>query len=336
MNLSMNMRIYSVLAAFLLWAGVAGATGEIIPVDGIAAMVNQRPITVGEVIVGVQPMERQLRQRYSGRELARRLDEMYQAILRSAIERALILEEFAQREAEIPRQLVDEQTRTIINEEFGGNREIFLRQLSEEGLSLEDWRQQMRDRLAVMMLRTETIGSRIVVSPRQIRERYEARLDEYQEPASARVAIITLEVANEAALPAQRELAESLRNRVLEGEAFADLAREHSTDTRAAEGGDRGWIDQPQRAFREEIANALAALAPGEVSDVVETPEALYLVQVMDRREQRNVPFEEVRDTLRMEVQREEENRLYQAWISQLEERHHVEIFELADPARNL
>lgn len=332
----MNMRIFCYFTVSLLLAGVSVLRAEIIPVDGIAAMVNQRPITVGEVIVGVQPLERQLRQRYSGRELARRLDEMYQTVLRSAIERALILEEFAQRETEIPRQLVDEQTRAIINEEFGGNREIFLRQLAEEGLSLEDWRQQMRDRLAVMMLRTESIGTQMVVSPRQIRERYEARQDEYQVPASARVAIITLEVANEAALPAQRELAESLRDRLLEGEAFAELAREHSTDTRAAEGGDRGWIDQPQRAFREEIASALTSLAPGEVSDVVETPEALYLVQVMDRREQRNIPFEEVRDTLRRELQREEENRLYQAWISQLEERHHIEVFELADPARNL
>ena len=322
-----------------LWSATPGRARErLIPVDGVAAKVNDRAITIGEVMVAVQPLERRLRMSYTGRELMQRLEAAYEQVLESMIERALIVEEFKRRDGQMPRQAVDQQVQAIIAENFGGDRGRFLQQLREEGMTLQEWREEIRDQLIVMMLRNEEVSPRVVVSPRQIRAAYESRLHEFQQAAEARVRMITLPQpdpeAHAEAPDAPLALAEQLRDRVHAGESFAELARTYSQDPRAVRGGDWGWIDPG--VLRPELATIAARLDPGEISEVIETAEAYYLLTVEERREARTIPFHDVRDDLADAVRREEEERIYRAWIERLRQRHHVERFELGDGQRLL
>ncbi len=326
-------RLYNYLTLVLglcCWAATAGAA---IPVDGVAAKVNQRVITVGEVVSALQPIERRLSARYSGTELMLRMEEAYEQVLQSMIERALIIEEFNTREIDLPRQVIDQQTQAIVTEEFGGDRSQFIRALAEEGMSMEDWRDQTRDRMAVMIMQSEYVTPNILISPRQIRDAYEARLDEFRIEAADHVAMITLARDDETEADTALAEAETLVARARDGESFADLARTYSTDAMASQGGVRGWID-PARVFREEIAEAVAALAPGEISEVITTSDAFYIVQLMDRREQQVQSLEDVREQLTADLRRAEEDRVYRTWISRLQTRHHIHIPDAQQSAR--
>lgn len=314
-------------AACLVASSAVGA--ETIPVDGLAATVNRRIITIGEVMSALQPMERQLRMTYSGRELAAQLEETYQRVLDAMIEEALILEEFEKREGAIPSQVVDEQIQAIVVDRFEGDRGAFLRQLATEGISMEEWRQDVRDRLAVMALRREEVLPHVVISPRQIRDAYEKRLEDFREPARIHVRMIVLrrpEDASDGEDPAKAR-AQELHDRLSRNEDFETLAQTYSEDARAARGGDWGWIDPG--ILRAELAEAVDRLEPNAFSEPVETPEAWYLIKLEGRREPKIIPFSEVRDKLADELQRAEEERIYRAWIDRLRARHHVRIFDM-------
>ncbi len=324
----MKRRLLIMLCAFWALPTLNGVAAEYIPVDGFAASVNNRVITVGEVMSALQPIERQLRTVYSGRALMSRLEDAYHSVLDSMIENALILEEFERKDGRIPSQLVDEHIQGIIAENFQGDRGAFMRQLAEEGISMEEWRRDVRDRLAVMFLRREQVLPNVVVSPRQVRDEYERRLEEFTEPGGVRVRMIALPREATTEIPQPEVLAERLRAEAADGTDFSELARTYSQDARAERGGDWGWIDPG--ILRSELADVVTALASGAVSDVVDTGDQLYIVKVEDRRAPSVTPFSEVRDQLTEEVRRIEEDRIYRAWINRLKERHHVYRHELS------
>ena len=74
---------------------------------------------------------------------------------------------------------------------------------------------------------------------------YEANIDKFTEPKQVRVSVILLRVeawANAEAWDAARTAAETIADRIRAGESFAELARSHSDDSSAANGGDMGYL----------------------------------------------------------------------------------------------
>lgn len=64
---------------------------------------------------------------------------------------------------------------------------------------------------------------------------------------------------------------------------FAQLAREHSQDASASQGGDLGWVTPGQ--FVPEFEQVMDNLAPGEISDPLISRFGLHLIQVLERRD---------------------------------------------------
>ena len=75
---------------------------------------------------------------------------------------------------------------------------------------------------------------------------------------------------------------EQLRQRIEMGESFEDLAKRHSEDASAPQGGDLGWLSPGETvpAFEQ----AMNALEPGQVSQPVHSPFGWHLIVVEDRR----------------------------------------------------
>lgn len=75
-----------------------------------------------------------------------------------------------------------------------------------------------------------------------------------------------------------------LRERIVGGTDFGELARAHSADKgSAANGGDLNWSSPGQMVPRFE--EAMDALAPGEISQPFESRFGWHIVQVLERRE---------------------------------------------------
>lgn len=86
------------------------------------------------------------------------------------------------------------------------------------------------------------------------------------------------------------------------GADFAELAKASSKDKATAnDGGKLGWLGQ--RDVREPLGSALFSAAKGDIVGPIQTPGGWHIVKIEDKRDQ--VPFEEVKDTIRTQAERE-------------------------------
>lgn len=121
-----------------------------------------------------------------------------------------------------------------------------------------------------------------------------------------------------------RERIAGLRNRILMGDNFADLARAHSDDRGSAmRGGDLGWTNPGDLVPQfEEVMNALP---PNTVSEPFLSPFGWHIVEVLDRRtydSSRQLMRAQAREIIR-ERKREEETEL---WLRRLRDEAYVEL----------
>lgn len=321
----MLMRIKPILLATLVLAFgcllPANALGKTIPVEGCAAQVNDRIVTVTEVMTAMQPVERQLRATSQGAELDRKLEEAYEKALQSLIERELILDAFhQQKEMNLPDKIVQSRTEEIVRTKFSNNRTAFRKALDEEGLTLEEWQANLKKSMIVSFLREREVESKVSISPQDVRTAYEKAGDTFRTPEQVHLRMIMINGGKtDEEIAVKRKQAEDVRKRLLEGESFEDLARQVSQSARAKDGGDWGWIDPASR--RPELAAAIRALKPEDISDVIPAGGDLYILKVEGQRGATVIPFEKVHDTLRTELEKQEAKRLYDAWMVRLKQK---------------
>lgn len=330
------------LNRFHLWAlavaALAAATvapARTMPVDGYAAYVNNRVITVGEILAIIQPIRAQLAETYSGKELEEKMAEAYQEGLDALIERALILEEFNAMEGNIPDRAVDDQINVMINDRFKNDRAAFLQALAEDRMTMDDWREETKNRLIVNLMRRREVIDRVVITPRAVRDVYESRAAEYQLPEQIRLSMIVLHKGTTADDQAvKKKEAARIREKLLAGGNFAELAKASSEGYKAAEGGDQGWMDP--KTLRKELAAAVATLEPGRISDVIETDDDFYILKVEAKKNASIVPFDDVRSQIEAELRKAEEVRMYKAWIERLKRKFYVKILLEDEGAANI
>jgi peptidyl-prolyl cis-trans isomerase SurA len=119
-----------------------------------------------------------------------------------------------------------------------------------------------------------------------------------------------------------RRKMESLRERLVNGGDFAELARLYSQDGSAGKGGDLGWISPGDTV--PEFERAMGALKDNEVSPVVQTQFGMHLIQVLERRS-RDVSEDRKRAVARQALRERKLEEAYQDWLRQIRDRAYVE-----------
>ncbi|PXX95272.1 SurA N-terminal domain-containing protein [Halomonas sp. LBP4] len=173
-------------------------------------------------------------------------------------------------------------------------------EVSEEAMqrhyeaNVENYQRPEQVRLEYVIIDRQQMADEIEIEEQALRELWRER----GRDADRRVSHIMLTFNGERSREEAVAELEAVRERLAEGEAFADLAAEVSDDTVSAEqGGDLGVISRG--FFGEAFEDAAFALDEGQVSDIVETDNGLHLLKVTALE---RPPFEQVRDDLRREA----------------------------------
>ena len=123
-----------------------------------------------------------------------------------------------------------------------------------------------------------------------------------------------------------RAAIERLRQRIVDGEEFATLARQNSDDASSVvAGGDLDWINPG--GMPPEMERVVSQLEPGELSEVFRTSTGWHIAEVLDRRDE---------DLSRQYSRRQAENALrnrkfdleLQNWLIEIREDAFVELVE--------
>jgi len=106
---------------------------------------------------------------------------------------------------------------------------------------------------------------------------------------------------------------------------FEDLAREHSLDGSAPNGGELGWASPGQ--YVPEFEQAMNALPLGGVSDPVNTRFGWHLIQVNERRSVA-LDTKQLRDQARAALRERKFEDAYAEWLREVRGRAYVELRE--------
>jgi peptidyl-prolyl cis-trans isomerase SurA len=163
----------------------------------------------------------------------------------------------------------------------------FEQALAGRGLTLVEFRMRLSQRARAQLTARRYLEREVsMVNPTPISEDEILEVWELQKeslgpkPAtiSLKQVIISTQPSEDAKLVA-REKAEQALARARSGEEFARLAREYSDDIGTREsGGDLGW--QQRGDLVTEFADALWSLAPGQISDIVETEYGYHIIKL--------------------------------------------------------
>ena len=137
---------------------------------------------------------------------------------------------------------------------------------------------------------------------------------------------ILLRVSLQLGETAARDKLNELKRLIHSGKAdFAALAREHSQDGSAGQGGDLGWSNPGM--FVPEFEEAMNKLAPGQISEPLVSRFGVHLIQLMERREVALKPAEQ-REAVRAMLRAKKLDDAYVTWAQELRGRAYVEMRE--------
>ncbi|MBK5298403.1 MAG: peptidylprolyl isomerase [Vicinamibacteria bacterium] len=189
-------------------------------------------------------------------------------------------------------------------------------------------RDDARIDLLVSKLLDQEVNQKVLVKPSDIAAFYEKNPERFQQGETLRASHILVVVpadANAQARAALRARADAALKAAKAGQDFAKLARQYSQDSSAQRGGDLGFF--PKGQMVPAFDQAAFALAPGQVSDLVETQFGYHIIKAIEKRPARIVPFVEVAGQIQQFLEQEQRQEKSKALVDQLKAKGKVQIF---------
>ena len=316
------MKRAALALAIVFVAGIAHAAVD--TVDRIVAVVNDEIILLSELAVFSGPFEERAAQEAPdpvGRALARR--EVRQKILDEMVGDRLVSSEAQMLGLSVAEREVDAEIARI-KRENNLDDEKLRKQLAQQGMDEKMLREQLR-RLRLRQKVTEVrVQPRVAVSDGEVRRYYD---DNFKNDDKVRVRMISKKIPQAASTAEVAKLQvklRTLREKVLAGEDFGELAKTETEGSNPGGGGDIGWFVRGDVA--QEIEETAFALEKGQTSEPFAFGGAVHILQVTDREALPPKPYAEVEDRIRNVLLGRAGEKEYQRWVNELRQKAFIEI----------
>jgi len=291
-------------------------------IPDVLAHVNGEDVTKADLDRAVQALEA----RAGGPVPAEQRDQVVRGVLDQLIGYKVLVQETRARKVAVPDADVDARIGQIRGQ-FPSEAE-FTQMLTQRNLTLEQVKSDARQDMAIAKLIEDEIASKVAVKPEQVTDFYAKNPDQFKQGESVRASHILISVpkgADAAAKAQARSKAEQVLKEVKGGGDFAALAKQHSADPgSAAKGGDLGFFQQGQMVG--PFNDAAFSLAPGAISDLVETDFGFHIIKVAEKKEGRTIPLEEVRPQVEQYLERLNRQEQTETFVNGLKVKGKIEI----------
>lgn len=256
---------------------------------------------------------------------AERRDEVLRGALDRLITYTVLQQEAKARNITVPDTDVDERVNQM-RSQFPKEEE-FKNALESRGMSIERLRNDARIDMVITRMLDAEVATAAPATDEEVREFYEKNPDKFKQDEAVRashILILADEKADEATKKKARAQADALLKRARAGEDFAKLAKEHSQDGSAAQGGDLDFFTRGRMV--PPFEQAAFALKVGEISDVVTTQFGYHIIKATDRRGAEAVPLETVSPQVKQYLTKQKKQERADAFIAGLKEKSRIEV----------
>jgi peptidyl-prolyl cis-trans isomerase SurA len=297
-----------------------------IRVDGIAAVVGSQVILLSEVYVQARPMLKEAETQAGNLSAAQR-KELLKTALDEMIDDRLVAEQAAEMQVQVTTEEVETAILSMAREN-GLDMPTFERALESQGTTMMEYRASMRRELLKYKVINLRVRGRVKLGEAEAREYYNTLVRDVRASGSFVGAHILIRVpadARNADIARLRKEAVALKEKLISGASFAELARAHSQDTvTAPRGGTLG------RRMPGDLPRTLDAafqdLEEGEISGPVRTSAGFHIIKVLERENLGVQPFAEVKNRILGQLMQDEMMRQQKIWLGELRARTFIDI----------
>jgi peptidyl-prolyl cis-trans isomerase SurA len=288
--------------------------------DRVIAVVNNDAITLAEL------QEALAVYRYENRQAEAPSNELIQQFLTRMIDGRLQLQEAEREKVTVDEAEVEEELTDRIKKLNVPTREEFERIIKAQGVTLDSIKKRIRDGIKVSRLIRRKVALRVTVTDAEIARHLEANRQKLETGLGyhARHILLAPEGDSDAAWEAARIKAELLRTQLLQGADFAELARQHSKDATAKDGGDLGTLKRGELA--QDVEAQILNLGPGEISTPYRSTLGYHIFRLESKDTLEGEGLQRAQAQIREILFREKYEARLEAWLKEIKQRAVIEI----------
>jgi peptidyl-prolyl cis-trans isomerase SurA len=289
---------------------------------------------------------------------------------------------YAEREKDVLRDLIDQQLLLEKGKDLGitGDTDLIKRldqmrkdmkldsmedlekAATAQGISYEDFKQNMRNQIVTQKVIGEEVGSHLSISKEEEQKFYDEHKNELEQPESIRLSEILIapkkaaaekpaadnsaqgadpstaadatktqaatdaanQQAEQAALAAAESKANDLLKQIRGGASFEDIAKKNSDGPSAAQGGDLGVFKRGTLA--KELEDKTFAMKSGEITDVIRTKQGYVILKVTSHQMAGVPPLKDIEPKIQDALYYQELQPALRAYLTKLREDAFIDI----------
>jgi len=290
--------------------------------DRVLAIVNNDAITLSEIQEAIAVY------RYENRDRAtENSDQLVQQFLTRLIDSRLQVQEAEREKIVVEEAEIDEELADRIKKMNMQNKEEFEAALKAQGIPMAAVRKRIADELRRGRIVSRKVRLRVSVTEEEVSQYLEANRPKLETGLAyhARHVLVLPEMgAEDAAWENARIRAELLRSQLLEGVDFAELAKQHSRDASARDGGDLGPLKRGELA--QDIETQILSLAPGQISSPYRSALGYHIFRLESKDTLEGEGLARVRAQIREILFREKFDTRLDAWLKEIKQRAVIDV----------
>jgi peptidyl-prolyl cis-trans isomerase SurA len=266
----------------MLFPSAARAQAKSVVVEEIIARVNNDVITMSDY----QKADEQLREEVAHDcqgcaqdKLMAEFKDQQKDLLRGLIDQSLMVQRAKDMgisvESDVIKRLDDVRKQNQL-----ASLEDLEKAVEGSGLAWEDYKTTIRNGLLTQEVVRREVGSHINISNDEVKKYYDAHPQEFTRPEQVVLSEIFLSTEGKSPeeIASVQRKAEDLRNRVMKGDDFNEIAKRYSEGSTAKDGGDLGTFKQSELA--PQLEEVVFKMDKGQITDVIQTKTGFEVLKV--------------------------------------------------------
>jgi len=237
----------------------------------------------------------------------------YDQALQELINRELQFQDASARNMKLGKEKLDAQMERIRNK--FKTPEEYKAAFEKAGLNEEQVRARVEKDMMIQAAFSDSVTAKAKVSDEEAKKYYEKNAARFKQPEGVKLRLISLKDEKKA-----RDILAMLKS----GDDFGEIAYNMSEDSYRAKSGDVGYMHKGR--MLPEIEEAAFKLKIGEISDVINAENNWYIIKLEDKKPEHQMSFDEVRDKLKKDLEKERTKELNDRWIADLRAKAKIEV----------
>ena len=297
---------------------------------------SPKPVNVAEVngkVIAYKDFERQLEifKQQVMRGQAGQLPEELMARAKTQVVDQMIAEELLYQESvkqdfKLEDGFVDKELKSLKGR-FASD-EQYQQTLKRMQMTEDQLKVQVTRQANIRKLIEKDVVSKINISKEDAQKYFESNSAKFHQPERVRAQHILIKVETGADDQKKAEALNKLKDikkRILAGEDFGKLAKDHSEGPSNVREGDLGYFTRGRMV--KPFEDAAFKLAPNEVSDIVETQFGYHLIKVLDHQPDKDPTFKEVEPQIMATLRNEMIQKKMEPYLQKLRENAKIQTF---------